>query len=164
MLEGSVPDVRLDAKGRLQLGAKFKTVLGDRAIMFKDDHPCLNIFPVERFREYESRLQVMAEANGTTHLPRFSGGWLRDYLREVYSHYAEVDVDDQGRITVPKFLRDTALLEGPLTVKSTGYFLEIWRIEDLGKYKAERAARPALPPEAYGGNPLIHPSSDVPVD
>ncbi|OPX22150.1 MAG: hypothetical protein B1H03_05195 [Planctomycetales bacterium 4484_113] len=146
LLKGCVPVLQLDSKGRLPLGAKFKQVLGDRAIMFKDEHPCFNIYPTERFSEYEARLRKLAETNGTAQLPHYAHGALRDYLREVYSFYAEVDVDDQCRITVPKYLRDTGLLEGPLTLRSTGYFLEIWRIEDLGKYLQEKRTS-----EMWGG-------------
>jgi len=156
MLKGCVPVLQLDTKGRLPIGAKFKDVLGDRAIIFKDDHPCFNVYPLKRFRDYEAHLRKLAEANGDARLPHYAYGPLRDYLREVYSYFAEVDVDDQCRITVPKYLRDTGLLEGPLTLRSTGYYLEIWRIEDLGKYLAERKAS-RLPPDGIGGS-FVHPA------
>ncbi len=126
MFRGNV-STKLDSKGRILLGARFKDGLGTKAIIAKGNGPFLMVFPVEEFNKLEARLQPLMDLSTDSGLRNFMTGKFQAYLTNFYSNQAEVDVDDQARISIPKFIRDEIDLNGDLIVLSAGKYLQIWK-------------------------------------
>jgi len=126
MFRGNV-STKLDSKGRILLGARFKEGLGTKAIIAKGNGPFLMAFPVEEFNKLEARLLPLMDLGTDAGLRNFMTGKFQAYLTNFYSNQAEVDVDEQARISIPKFIRDEIDLAGDLIVLSTGKYLQIWK-------------------------------------
>lgn len=126
MFRGNV-NTKLDSKGRILLGARFKDGLGAKAIIAKGNGPFLMVFPVDEFNKLEARLMPLMDLGTDSGLRNFMTGKFQAYLTNFYSNQSEVDVDEQARISVPKFIRDEMDLAGDLVVLSTGKYLQIWK-------------------------------------
>jgi len=126
MFSGSSTHV-LDAKGRAVLPAKFRYKLGQRFMLTRGMGGCLWVFPEEEWRALEERLASlsMTSRNGLA-LQRFFLGAA-----------AECEVDGQGRVPIPAFLREVAKIDKEMVVVGIGKRIEIWAREVWDAYNAE---------------------------
>jgi len=115
----------IDAKKRLSIPARFRKEIGDKAVLTRGLDNSLFLFPLKEWEQ-------LAEKLGR--LP-FGQQDSRGFVRLLLSGASEVEFDQLGRILVPDFLKDYALLKK--TVIITGLFnrLEIWDEEHWGAYK-----------------------------
>ena len=102
----------LDSKGRLFVPAKLREELGD-VFYVTVAEGCLNIYSMERWAELEEKVRTM---------PRK----LRIATRPIFTHAARCELDGQGRILLPQFLRDYAHLTKNVTVVGDVDCAEIW--------------------------------------
>ncbi len=115
----------LDSKGRVAIPAKFRLQISGGAIITRGLDRCLFVFTDKDWSDLAQKLikLPLAQANS------------RAFARLMLSGAADVEVDSQGRILIPDYLRKYAGLNK--SVKITGVYnrLEIWDESAWREYK-----------------------------
>ncbi len=123
----------IDAKGRMAVPARFRSQIDRGAVISKGMGTCLSVYTRERWDEKSAEL-----AAGKT------SDELRDFERRIYPSASEVELDAQGRVSIPAKLRAYASLESEVTVAGVRDHFEIW---DRAMWKAYQERL-----ETEGGN------------
>ncbi len=117
----------IDAKKRLAVPSKFRSELGSRVVVTRGLDQCLFVYPTKQW-------EALAEKLGT--LPVGEAG-TRSFIRLVLAGAADVEVDSQGRILLPEYLKEYAGLAKEVTVAGVFNRLEIWDTAKWNQYKSE---------------------------
>lgn len=104
----------LDAKGRVNIPAKFRDDLGDTFVISKGPESCLRIYSATEWEMFQSELQ------------RMRGTEARKLQRFFFSGASECELDTQGRVVVPPAFREYAGLSKELVVVGVANRAEIW--------------------------------------
>jgi len=115
----------LDNKGRLAVPAKFRTILKNGAVVTKGLDNCLFLYPKKEWK-------VLAEK--LANLP-IGQAKARAFSRLMLAGAMEVDFDNQGRITLPEYLRKFGRLNKKAIIAGLYDKLEIWDETAWNKYK-----------------------------
>jgi MraZ protein len=126
-------DHTIDTKGRMAVPARFRSQIDRGAVISKGMGTCLSVYTRERWDEKSAEL-----AAGKT------SDELRDFERRIYPSASEVELDAQGRMSIPAKLRAYARLESEVTVAGVRDHFEIW---DRAMWKAYQERL-----ETEGGN------------
>ncbi len=112
-------DHTLDAKNRLTVPARYRSVLADGVVlaMTIDQRQCVGIWRPDDYERYTER--ALADQ------PPLSPA-RAELERFVYGSSTDVDLDAAGRIMVPGFLASHAGLEKEVVVVGVGERLELW--------------------------------------
>jgi len=113
----------IDPKKRLALPSKFRKDLGAKVVVTRGLDKCLFIYPWKTWKE-------LAEKLGT--LPMGESG-TRSFIRLMLAGATDVDVDKQGRVLLPDYLKEYAGLDKNVTVAGLFNRLEVW---DEAKWKS----------------------------
>jgi MraZ protein len=106
----------LDAKGRVILPARFRALFGPSAYLSQFSDRCLALWPPDEFERQMAEMEVLQE----------QGRAERNLARIWASGSAEVEIDRQGRVGVPAYLRDFARLESGVLVIGALNRVELW--------------------------------------
>ena len=117
----------LDAKGRLAVPAKFRSMLEEGAVVTKGLDNCLFLYPKKEWGDIAKKL---------ANLP-ISQSKARAFSRMMLAGAMDVEFDSQGRITLPEYLRKFANLDKKTIVAGLYDRLEIWNENDWDKYKED---------------------------
>ncbi|HEX2040417.1 MAG TPA: division/cell wall cluster transcriptional repressor MraZ [Acidimicrobiales bacterium] len=106
----------LDPKGRVILPAKFRAAFERGGYLTQFHDRCLALWTPE---DFDKQMEAMerAEEQGRTE---------RNLARLWAQGTHEVDVDRQGRIAIPQYLRDFARLDGDVLVNGAITRIELW--------------------------------------
>ena len=105
----------IDAKGRIFVPAKMREVLGDTFVVAAVMEPCISLYTLDG---WNAMLQKLEELPMTKSRP---------LLRYLSSNAADVQVDSQGRVLLPKHLLEHAQLQKEALVIGAGAGrAEIW--------------------------------------
>ena len=121
---------QMDPKGRISLPGKFRDVFGEGVFITLGQDGCLWAFPRD---EWERR---SAEARE----PALSDAESRAYGRLFFGLAQEAALDVQGRLVIPRQLREKARLRRDVTVVGVSDRLEIWDREAYVRYMAPHEA------------------------
>ena len=116
----------LDAKGRLAIPAKFRGEL-KKAVVTKGLDNCLFLYPKKEFEKLAEKVSALD----------FSKTNNRAFNRNLLGGAMDVEIDKQGRIIVPEYLRNFAGLKKNITITGLYNRLEIWDAASWVKYNAE---------------------------
>lgn len=111
----------IDAKGRTSLPARFRHALptveeGRLIITPALADPCLDVYPVPAWEEFEAKVALR---------PRFEREAV--LLRRRYvSAAVECEIDRHGRVLIPASLRDHAGLAKEVLWAGVGTTMELW--------------------------------------
>ena len=130
----------LDTKGRMAIPAKFRNLLKKGAVVTKGLDICLFLYPKEK---WEEMAQKFAE------LP-ISQSKARAFARHLLAGAVQVEFDNQGRITLPDYLRQFAGLKKKVIVAGLYDRLEIWDETNWNKYKKDAEKDSSNIAEALG--------------
>ena len=120
-------DATIDEKGRLLVGKKKRDRLGPDFVMYFGDSGCIYAYPQDTW----DVLTSFALSHDMLNQGR------QDYTRMLMGEAEdELNFDGQGRVVVPKRLRELAKLQEKVTLKGCGDRLEIWATEEFAKYEA----------------------------
>lgn len=125
----------LDEKGRIVLPPKFRRDLGTKVVVTRGLDECMSVY---------------APAEWTKLVKRLTGQSVkrRDFVRFMLASAEDVDVDKQGRMTLPAHLRQYAKVEREAVVVGVGGRLEIWSEANWQRYIAKvQAEAPTLASE-----------------
>ncbi len=106
----------LDTKGRLTVPVKFREALTPGAVVTRGYDRNLHLYTREAFDRVTERLRTLSPTEPNH----------RALLRMQFSGANEADIDAQGRILLPAFLREYAGLSGECLVVGMGEYVEIW--------------------------------------
>lgn len=127
MLSGEFQN-NLDAKGRLIIPSKVKEALGDKFMITRGIEKCLAVYPMESWA-------VMEETRKSLD---FFDENARMFERYFFGAAELCEIDGQGRVLIPQFLRKHAGLEKEVYTIGTGDKLEIWDKLEYDNYCEER--------------------------
>ena len=115
----------IDPKGRIAVPAKFREKLSSGAIITRGLDNCLFVFAPKEW-------QILAEK--LINLP-LSQANSRAFVRLMLSGATDVEIDKQGRILIPDYLRKFAGLSKQAVVAGLYNRMEVWDLEKWEKYK-----------------------------
>lgn len=120
----------VDPKKRLALPSKFRKELGKQVVVTRGLDKCLFVYPLKTWKE-------LAEKLGT--LPMGESG-TRSFVRLMLAGATDVEMDGQGRILLPDYLKEYAGLDKGVVVAGLFNRLEVWDEEKWKEYKTKAEA------------------------
>jgi MraZ protein len=107
---------QMDAKGRIALPSRFHDAFGTSMLLIIGRDAGLWAYAEEDWHRVTDRI-----GSGPT-----STREERIQARTLFGNAERVNVDDQGRIVIPQFLRERAKLDREVVVLGVSDHLEIW--------------------------------------
>jgi MraZ protein len=117
----------LDDKGRLAVPAKFRAILKKGAVVTKGLDNCLFLYSREQFEIIAKKFAALP----------ISQAKARAFTRHMLAGAMDVEFDNQGRITLPEYLRQFSSLGKSVIIAGLYNHLEIWDEAAWVKYKGE---------------------------
>jgi MraZ protein len=115
----------LDTKGRVAIPAKFKDKLLPGAIITRGLDNCLFVFASKEWEVLAQRIIALPLAQANS----------RAFARLMLAGAADVELDGQGRILIPDYLRRYADLKKEVVVAGLYNRVEIWDGARWEEYK-----------------------------
>lgn len=107
----------IDPKGRLTIPSKFRKELGMGFVITKGMDGCLYIYPEAEWDQVADRLSEMSRTTNKV---------ARRFTRFMLAGACPGDIDKQGRVLLPKSLRDYAGLDKEVVLAGVLDRVEIW--------------------------------------
>jgi|TARA_Y100000758_G_scaffold100141_2_gene69304 MraZ protein len=121
-------ECKLDAKGRLVLPSRLKSVLPEASkksiIIRKGFEPNLIIYPLHEFQNIYTRINSLNEFSSEQ----------RKLKRNLFSSISQVDLDSNGRFLLPKSMISHTGLEKDVILVGMGNVIELWSPYNYKKY------------------------------
>jgi MraZ protein len=115
---------QMDPKGRISLPAKFREAFQAGVHLTLGQEGCLYAFPPEQWARERARIEERSLTDRDS----------RGYTRVFFGNAEHVDLDAQGRLVVPRRLRDKVRLGRDVAVIGVADRLEIWPEEEWARY------------------------------
>ncbi|OGY97770.1 MAG: cell division/cell wall cluster transcriptional repressor MraZ [Candidatus Liptonbacteria bacterium RIFCSPLOWO2_01_FULL_56_20] len=115
----------LDIKGRMAIPAKFREKLATGAIITRGLDNCLFLFAKNEWEALAQKLVALPLAQANS----------RAFVRLMLAGAMDVELDTQGRILVPDYLRKYAGLKKQAIVAGLYNRIEVWDRETWERYK-----------------------------
>ncbi len=106
----------LDTKGRVQIPAKLRVQLGKGAVVTRGLDNCLFLYPKLAWEAMAEKLSKLPISQSST----------RAFGRMMLAGAMAVDIDNQGRMLIPDYLRGFAKLKKNIVIAGLYSRLEIW--------------------------------------
>lgn len=106
----------LDTKGRMAIPAKFRDKLSAGAIITRGIDNCLFVFANAEWENLAKKLIALPLAQANS----------RAFVRLMLAGATDVDLDNQGRILIPDYLRKYAGLKKETIVAGLYNRIEVW--------------------------------------
>ena len=117
----------VDPKKRLSLPSKFRGELGRKVVVTRGLDKCLFVYPMKVWEEIAGKLGSLPVGESTT----------RSFIRLMLAGATDVEVDGQGRVLIPDYLKSYAGLHKNVTVAGLYNRLEIWDETKWKTYKTK---------------------------
>jgi len=130
----------LDEKGRLAIPAKFRLILKKGAVVTKGLDGCLFLYSKSQFEEIAKKFSALP----------LSQSKARAFARHMLAGAMDVEFDNQGRVTLPEYLRKFSNLKKKVIVAGLYNHLEIWDEAAWNRYKSESEKNSNAIAEALG--------------
>ncbi len=109
----------IDAKNRLIVPAKFRDELGYKCILTRGLDACLILYPLSTWQVQQEALAALPNSDVKA----------RALRRYIYQNAVECEVDKQGRVLIPQYLKSAASIEKDLVTIGMLDRVEIWAKE-----------------------------------
>ncbi|MCR5625671.1 MAG: division/cell wall cluster transcriptional repressor MraZ [Lachnospiraceae bacterium] len=106
----------VDAKGRTVIPSKFREDLGDTFVISVGLDGCAFIYPMDEWINFMKKLQALPNNKAK----------VRDLIRSFTYYSEELTPDKQGRVVVPKKLREKCNLDGEIIFSGVINKIEVW--------------------------------------
>ncbi len=120
----------LDEKGRVSVPAKFRLRFKEGVVVTRGLDRCLFVYP-------RSEWEIMAEKLSRLPITRPDS---RAFSRLMLAGAWDVELDSQGRVMVPDYLRQYASLQKHVVVAGLYNRVEIWDEDGWQTYKSKAEA------------------------
>ena len=121
-------ECKLDAKGRLVLPSRLKSVLPEASkksiIVRKGFESNLILYPITEFRNFYTSLNALSEFSSEQ----------RKLKRNLFSSISQVELDSNGRFLLPKSMVSHCDAEKDIVLVGMGNVIELWSIKNYKKY------------------------------
>ncbi len=117
----------IDAKGRMAVPAKFRTKLGNGAIITRGLDKCLFIFGAKEWTNLAEKITALPLSQANS----------RAFARLMLAGAADVEFDAQGRALIPEHLRTYAGLSKNAVVIGVFNRIEVWDEATWNEYKTK---------------------------
>ncbi len=117
----------LDSKGRLAIPAKFREKLSAGAIITRGLDNCLFVFANKEWETLAQKLVALPLSQANS----------RAFVRLMLAGAMDVEIDSQGRILIPEYLRKYASLKKEAVIAGLYNRIEIWDRENWERYKSK---------------------------
>ncbi|HLC89602.1 MAG TPA: division/cell wall cluster transcriptional repressor MraZ [Patescibacteria group bacterium] len=115
----------LDQKNRMAIPAKFRLVLNKGAVVTKGLDNCLFLLPKTEWQKLADKLAALPIAKANA----------RAVARLMLAGAMDVEIDKQGRMLIPDYLKEFAGLKKTVIVAGLYDRLEIWDEAKWNQYK-----------------------------
>lgn len=115
----------IDEKGRIAIPVKFREELGRGAVVTRGLDNCLFVYTADEWKKLADKLATLPISKANT----------RAFSRLMLAGAMDCEVDKQGRIMLPEFLRKFAGIKRKAVVAGLFNRLEIWDESTWNKYK-----------------------------
>ena len=119
---------KIDNKKRLAIPAKFRKVLGKKAVITRGLDNCLFLFSAKEWEIFAKKL---------SQLP-FTQSDARGFSRVMLAGAMEVNIDKLGRILIPDYLKEDAGLKKEAIIVGLYNRIEIWDSKEWSVYKEDK--------------------------
>jgi MraZ protein len=109
----------IDEKGRLTLPAKYRAELAPGVVVTRGIDKCLFVFPMAEWQKLSEKVSALPLTDTAA----------REFRRLLFSGATDADLDKQGRVLLPQYLREYAGLNGNVVVAGLNTHMEIWSPE-----------------------------------
>ncbi len=120
----------LDDKGRLAIPIKFRQALKKGAVVTRGLDSCLFLYTCDEWQKLAEKLAALPISQANS----------RAFARLMLAGAMDVEVDKQGRVILPEYLRHFAGLKKGVIVAGLYSRLEIWDETKWGMYKGQTEA------------------------
>ena len=121
-------ECKLDAKGRLVLPSRLKSVLPEASkknmIIRKGFEPNLILYPLNEFQNIYSRISSLNEFSSEQ----------RKLKRNLFSSISQVELDSNGRFLLPKSMVSHCDAKKDIVLVGMGNVIELLSIKNYKKY------------------------------
>jgi len=130
----------LDEKGRLAVPARFRKILSRGVVVTKGLDNCLFLYSKFEWGKLASKLAVLPIAKSNT----------RAFARLMLAGAMDLELDGQGRVGIPEYLRRFAGLGKQVVIAGLYNRLEIWDVVRWEAYKQQTEGKSNEIAEALG--------------
>ena len=106
----------IDPKGRLIIPTKYRCELGTTFVVTRGIDKCLYMYPLKTWEKFEAGLAQLPINNEAA----------RTFVNFMSGGASHVDMDSQGRILLPGYLRDYAGLMKEVVMVGAVNHIELW--------------------------------------
>jgi len=117
----------LDEKGRLAIPVKFRRDLSKGAVVTRGLDNCLFLYTKTEWEKLAEKLSVLPISQSNS----------RAFSRLMLAGAMEVEIDKQGRVVLPEYLREFAGLKKNIVLAGLYNRAEIWDEEKWKTYKTQ---------------------------
>lgn len=115
----------IDDKKRIALPSKFRKQLGKSVVITHGLDNCLFLYPLKEWNEIAEKLGNLGIGQAD----------MRGFNRFMLSGATEVPIDSAGRILIPEYLREFALIASKVVFAGVHNRIEIWNEKTWSEYK-----------------------------
>ena len=117
----------LDEKGRIAIPAKFRNQLKSNAVITHGLDNCLFLYTKAEWAKLAEKLSALPISQANS----------RAFSRLMLAGAMDVEVDKQGRVIIPEYLRRFAGLKKEVVLAGLYSRVEVWDSEAWNKYKTD---------------------------
>jgi len=117
----------IDSKGRLNLPAKFRRNIRQSVVVTRGLDRCLFVYTSDEWQQLAEKLSKLPISHKKS----------RAFARLMLAGAWDAEIDSQGRIILPEYLRSYARLAKHVTVTGLYNRIEIWDEDAWNEYKAQ---------------------------
>jgi MraZ protein len=130
----------MDNKGRCAVPAKFRQNLGEGAVLTRGLDKSLFLYPKKQWDQIAAKLAALPISQANS----------RAFARLMLAGAWDIEIDKQGRMMIPEYLRKFANLSKKIVVAGLYDRLEIWDEGTWSNYKASTEQESSNIAEALG--------------
>ena len=114
-----------DDKNRVSVPSKFRKEIGKKIVVTRGLDNCLFMYTLKEWQKISEKLGEMSMLASDT----------RGFNRFMLAGASEIDVDANGRILIPEYLRDFAKIEEKVVFAGVHNRVELWNENAWNEYK-----------------------------
>ncbi len=115
----------IDDKNRMAIPAKFRELISRGCVVTRGLDHCLFLFTKEEWTKLAEKISALPIAQANT----------RAFSRLMLSGAMQLELDTQGRIVLPEYLKEYAGLKKKIVIAGVSNRLEVWDEEEWKRYK-----------------------------
>lgn len=117
----------IDDKGRMAIPAKFRSIFNEGAVVTRGLDNCLFVYSQSEWAKLAEKLVNLPISQKNT----------RAFARLMLAGAMDVQLDAQGRVVLPQYLREYAKLRKITVIAGLYNRLEVWDEEEWKNYKRD---------------------------